>query len=313
MNVSSPLLSIIVPVYNVEKYLAACIESVLKQEYSNWELLLMNDGSTDNSLAICYEYAQQDKRIRVYSHENRGQSGTQNRALDLITGELVAFLDSDDEIEPVTYVAAIQKLLASPMCDLVQFPSRCFHVSYGIIENSVIDKDIIGASNMYDAWLRDARIGWTSWCKIYKRSLFDGLRFKEKILFEDNLMTACILARARGICFSPKGAYRFYVRTEQKIQWDERRRRDQMTSWVETIHMLDEYGAQFRAARAEFVRRVGNALYVDVKKYARNDETVLQARTTIKNFPFRDIWGGNRLNLKSKVKLLGLKLWAMFL
>lgn len=310
MNIDKhlPLLSIIIPVYNVEAYLPACIESVLQQEYQHFELLLVNDGSTDGSLSVCEAYAERDKRIQVYSHPNRGQSGTQNRALDLCKGDLIAFLDSDDDILPDTYAAAIGQLVASPECDLVQFPSYCHHVSLGLLQNPVPEGSIIGPEAMLDTWLWEGTIGWTSWCKIYRRELFDGLRFKEGILLEDNLMTASILSKARGICFSPKGGYNFYVRTEQKTHWDERRRHDQMVSWTETVKVLSQYRPLYRAARAEFIQRVSNSLYIDRKK---EDKVVQMAKACLREASLADIFGKNRLSPKAKLKIFALKLWSM--
>ena len=91
-----PLISVIIPVYNVEKYLSKCIESILAQGIEDFELLLVNDGSKDNSLAICNDYAQKDCRIKVFSKENGGVSSARNLALDNATGEWVMFVDADD-------------------------------------------------------------------------------------------------------------------------------------------------------------------------------------------------------------------------
>ena len=90
------LISIIVPVYNVEKYVAECIESIIKQTYQNLEILLIDDGSTDNSGKICDKYAEKDKRIKIIHKENGGVSSARNLGLDLAQGEYIAFIDSDD-------------------------------------------------------------------------------------------------------------------------------------------------------------------------------------------------------------------------
>lgn len=94
------MISIIVPVYNTEKYLDQCIQSVLAQTYTNWELLLIDDGSTDSSGAICDKYAAEDKRIRVFHKENGGVSSARNLGLDNAKGEWISFVDADDWIEP---------------------------------------------------------------------------------------------------------------------------------------------------------------------------------------------------------------------
>lgn len=305
---TQPLLSIIVPVYNVEEYLADCITSVLDQEYSNFELLLLNDGSTDHSLEICREYEAKDSRICVYTHPNRGQSGTQNRGLDLAQGEYVVFLDSDDSIEPETYASAIKLLETKSDCDLVEFPSRCYHAVRGVWQNPLHDTDIYGAEAMYNAWLFENKIGWTSWCKVYRRSLFDGVRFKEKIYFEDNLMVAQLLSRARGICFSPIGAYRFYVRSTQKTEWTPRHRRDQMTSWCASLEVLQTQYPLYRSARMEFARRIANAYYADTRYASQRDEVTDQAKAALRSLKWLDIWGKNRLSLKDKLKITYLTL-----
>ena len=99
-NILQPLISIIVPVYNSEKYINKCIESVLSQSYINWEMLLIDDGSTDESGRICDEYAAKDDRIRVYHQSNSGVSIARNLGLDKMAGDYVTFIDSDDWIEP---------------------------------------------------------------------------------------------------------------------------------------------------------------------------------------------------------------------
>ena len=94
------MVSVIIPVYNVEKYLAACLDSVLQQTYRDLEILLINDGSTDRSGEICQEYAAQDARIRYFKTENRGLSEARNLGLRSCTGEYISFVDSDDRLHP---------------------------------------------------------------------------------------------------------------------------------------------------------------------------------------------------------------------
>ena len=97
-------ISIIVPVYNTEKYLRCCIDSILVQTFADFELLLINDGSTDSSGTICEEYALEDRRVRVFHKENGGVSSARNVGLDNARGEWITFVDSDDYIEEKEYV-----------------------------------------------------------------------------------------------------------------------------------------------------------------------------------------------------------------
>lgn len=114
---SKPLISIITPVYNVERYLPQCIESVIHQTFQDWELLLIDDGSTDRSGAICDEYALKDNRIRVLHKANSGQADSRNIALEMANGDLIGFVDSDDWIEPDMY-AVLYKVLIENQADI---------------------------------------------------------------------------------------------------------------------------------------------------------------------------------------------------
>ncbi len=120
IELGNPLISIIVPVYKVEKYLHECIGSVLAQSYKNWELLLVDDGSPDYSGKICDEYAKKDKRIRVFHKVNGGVSSARNLALKNIQGKWVTFLDSDDKFYP-NALQCIGKIISHDDLDVLQF------------------------------------------------------------------------------------------------------------------------------------------------------------------------------------------------
>lgn len=106
-----PEISVIVPVYNVEKYLRQCIESIKMQTFENWELILVDDGSLDNSGSICDEYAQSDNRIKVVHKENGGVSTARNFGLAIAAGKYISFIDSDDYIVPKFFEIMLEKLL----------------------------------------------------------------------------------------------------------------------------------------------------------------------------------------------------------
>ena len=107
-----PEISVIVPVYNVEKYLVQCIESIKMQTFENWELILVDDGSQDNSGMICDEYAQKDNRIKVVHQKNRGVSTARNSGVKFATGKYISFVDSDDYIVPNFFEIMLEKLIA---------------------------------------------------------------------------------------------------------------------------------------------------------------------------------------------------------
>lgn len=115
---TNPLISIIVPVYNVEKYLSQCLDSILSQTYTNWEAILVDDGSKDNSGKICDEYTAKDSRFKVFHQENGGVSSARNFGIDNARGEWITFVDADDIIAE-NYISAVKDILIENKCGTV--------------------------------------------------------------------------------------------------------------------------------------------------------------------------------------------------
>ena len=129
MNNGRPLISIIVPIYNAEKYLKQCVDSLVNQTYTNLEIILVNDGSKDSSKKICDEYAEKDTRITVIHKENEGVSETRNKGIDIANGSYIMFVDSDDWIEPdmceVLFTSLSTHNVQSAMCSYVrEYPGK---------------------------------------------------------------------------------------------------------------------------------------------------------------------------------------------
>lgn len=192
-----PMISVIVPVYNTEKYLDRCIQSILAQTYSNFELLLVDDGSTDSSGAICDRYAEQDSRVRVFHKPNGGVSSARNLGLDNAKGEWITFVDSDDWIEYCSFDTFIK----SADSDLI-IASMCFEQSGNIGNFPTLGKleykelDYILAENI------DHYSVCSPCSKIFKNSIIrdSRIRFNEKICFgEDSLFVKAYLLNAHSI------------------------------------------------------------------------------------------------------------------
>ena len=192
-----PMISVIVPVYNTEKYLDRCVQSILAQTYSNFELLLINDGSTDSSGVICDRYAEQDSRVRVFHKENGGVSSARNLGLDNAKGEWITFVDSDDWIEYCSFDTFIK----SADSDLI-IASMCFEQSGNIGNFPTLGKleykelDYILAENI------DHYSVCSPCSKIFKNSIIrdSRIRFNEKICFgEDSLFVKAYLLNAHSI------------------------------------------------------------------------------------------------------------------
>ena len=215
------LISVIVPVYNTEKYLRQCIESILNQSYRNIELLLINDGSTDSSAEICREYLHKDKRCYYFEKENGGLSDARNYGIERAAGEYITFIDSDDFLMDL----ALEKLHATALlgeADLVvggfcYFDSPSFYLFdrnvFGTLPITIVEKEF--AVNQMDD-LSDAPFLCysTAWGKLYKRSLFESIRYPLGKYAEDQFTTWKLYLAAERIAVSNHTIYAYRKNSE---------------------------------------------------------------------------------------------------
>ena len=208
-------ISIIVPVYNVETYLERCVESILKQTYTNFELLLINDGSTDKSGELCDELALRDQRIRVIHKENGGLSDARNRGIDEASSDLIGFIDSDDYIDEDMYETLYRHLKESN-ADL----SMCGHydVFHQIPEKQVSEtKTWELSSEEAIKMVMEAKIlSVTAVNKLYKKELFNHLRFEVGKIAEDAFIMIRLLDQCQKVVATNEKKY-YYVHRENSI------------------------------------------------------------------------------------------------
>ncbi len=212
-----PMISIIVPVYNVEGYLDRCIKSIVSQTFTELEIILVDDGSPDASGAMCDEWARKDERIRVFHKKNGGLSDARNCGLDMASGEYVAFIDSDDWIDKdmmeVLY-NAIQKYDA----DIAECSWRCIYKDR-IEEETENTGEYITGNNIFA--LR-GEIQWKYFksiaCnKLYKKELFRNVRFPVGKLHEDEYTTHLVFYNARRLVYIDCSKYNYDRTREESI------------------------------------------------------------------------------------------------
>jgi len=211
-----PILSIIIPVYNSESYLRACLDSVVSQSIKDWELILVEDGSTDGSGVICDEYSSRDERIHVFHKNNGGVSSARNLGLDKATGEWIAFVDADDWIEP-NYVETLSSL--DNDADIVFFPMSFRYVSREMMTKVPKAKYALGREEV-ESVICDLKYGVVGdlfgWAvvKFFKRSIIEEyhIRFDENIqLREDEMFTMDYCRYINSITVLDKVLYNYRV------------------------------------------------------------------------------------------------------
>ncbi len=186
------MISVIVPVYNVEPYLRKCLDSILVQTYRDLEILIIDDGSTDGSGAICDEYSEKDERIRVSHTDNHGLSAARNLGLDNATGDWIGFVDSDDWIELDMYEVLLRKAEKTG-ADVVECGCHADYTTTSY-EHSAIQKTVSGIDAV-EALIR-GEIRTQVWNKIWRSNLFSEIRFPEGHSFEDVATTYKLVGNA---------------------------------------------------------------------------------------------------------------------
>lgn len=216
------LVSIIVPIYNVERYLCDCIDSALNQTYRDFELILVDDGSPDNCGAICDEYARKDDRVRVIHKTNGGLSDARNAGLDVATGKYIYFLDGDDSIRP--------NLLETLVPYMEQGADLAVFTFQGFYDSGDQQTPWVHATGEYDVDTQDKRlefihkvllqskIGWDAWSRMFVRERIEayGLRFEDnrKIFAEDLYFSLCYCAHAEHIVSLEDCLYNYRLRSD---------------------------------------------------------------------------------------------------
>ena len=201
--------SIIIPVYNVEQYLRACLDSVLAQTFSDWEAVCVNDGSTDGSLSVLEEYEKKDHRLRIISQPNGGLSAARNTGLAAAQGDYVVFVDSDDWVEP-SMLSRLAEM--SDGTDMICF--ACRHTDTNA--SDVLPEEQSDGWSYFNRHALESRIVpfVCVWQRCYRREFLEEnyLRFREGILHEDNEFTPRACMKAESIKVIPDVLYNYRIR-----------------------------------------------------------------------------------------------------
>lgn len=209
------LLSIIIPVYNSQKYLDDCLKSVIYQSYQSIEIILVDDGSNDSSRDICKKYAQKDNRVRYYRKDNGGVSAARNYGLSKSTGSFITFVDSDDTLIADIYEVMMKKF--DDDVDVVCCGVNRIGLDGNLLEVQNIASSIITltpASAMVEC-IKNGKVGFNVYSKIFRRSLFESkpqIRFPEGKLMEEAFVLPHIFKRCKKIVHIGQAKYNYFVR-----------------------------------------------------------------------------------------------------
>lgn len=214
---NNKLISVIVPVYNVRPYLKRCIDSIIAQTYSNLEILLVDDGSTDGSGELCDAYARQDARVQVIHKKNAGQAAARNDAIDIARGSYLGFVDSDDFIDCRMFEILYQDLTEhDAQISIVTF-QEFTEEKEATVSRNLMSIECQAGEKILQKLLLEEKIGDFSWNKLYRRELFKEIRYPVGRMMEDQGIMYKLVDQCTKVTYRPIRLYFYYQRPDSTL------------------------------------------------------------------------------------------------
>ena len=260
------LISIVVPVYNVEKYLTRCIESLINQTCNNLEIILVDDGSTDKSGKICDNYSKKDKRIKVIHKKNGGLSDARNTGIDIASGKYIGFIDSDDWILPNMYLKLYNLLIDNSaeisVCNFIQTSRE--NMKYNIKHEKI---KILNREEAIKKLSIDKEIMDYAWNKLYKTELFKNIRYPVGKNMEDKGTTYKLFLKANKIVYTNNIYYMYFYRKDSIVnQVNYKLIYDDITLSVKRYNELKEIYPKMKILDKRLFQLLIRCYYTAIKK-----------------------------------------------
>ena len=241
----NPLISVVVPIYNVQDYLSECIDSILSQTYTNLEIILVDDGATDDCPHICEVYAKKDFRIKVIHKENGGLSDARNVGIEVSKGEYLVFVDSDDIVSKY-FVERLYSAITLFSVDLAVCGVFCFSEKKCLSDESSATMPILLSKKKSLELFCSLNFGKSTpfiaaWSKIYRRSIFDEIVFPVGRIYEDALVGYKVIDREKNVAFVPDALYYYRMRSDGIMGGKEKHAyQDVLKPYQDAISYFDE-------------------------------------------------------------------------
>lgn len=276
-SMQKDLVSIIVPVYNVEKYLKQCIDSIINQTYINTEIILIDDGSTDNSGKICDDYAKKDNRIKVIHKKNEGISATRNRGIDEAYGEYISFVDSDDYID---------KDMISILCEDIENNNADIAVcDYYVQEDTKqikkIKKDdihnvktLLPSEALKKCFQKEFEF--YLWNKMFKKTLFNGIKFPNGKNSEERYTLPKLIDNSKKIIFDSEKLYYYRIRKDSIIHSNDKINCDALDADNYLVQYIEKNHKEIENEAKKSLINTNLAIYNKIYLNKKNDLKTIQ-------------------------------------
>lgn len=295
--------SVIVPVYNTEKYLRCCMDSVIGQTLRDIEIVCVNDGSTDGSLAILQEYAAKDERIKIINQENKGLSAARNAGLKVATADYISFIDSDDFVHP-SFLERLYNAIQDTNCDIAGCDFAKIRGKREVLPSKK------GVEKIYEPALnvllnRKNFIHFNVWNKLYKRELIRGIPFIEGMYYEDWVFNTCVFAGAKSFVWisAPLYGYRISENSIMRSSYSLKKMNDYVIG-IEGVRIFfyENYPSMWEQVKQT---RVARTIKMMMNSAIRSKDAKILSMTkqALKQLRYDRIIGYRGLSFQNKIKL----------
>lgn len=299
--------SVIVPIYNKEKCLSRCINSLINQTFNDIEIILINDGSIDKSKDICNEYSEKDRRVKVIHKDNGGVSSARNFGLKIALGRYITFVDPDDYLDNDA-IETLYELIIKYDSDIACYRMRVYkneEINNNLLEDINIKlykgKEIIRNQVLFGKFLH------SSCNKLYSRNLFDGIndKFNEDIKYaEDALFNICIMSKAKKLVDSNVQKYNYFINKESTVNNINIKRLDILKAQRIMVDFLNiEYGEYVEEIKKQYIK--SSILLVSDMSNIKDISNKKDILACLRNQVIKDkkVWYGvKNINIKTKLQ-----------
>lgn len=299
------LVSIIIPVYNAEKTLGKCLSSILNQTYNNLDIIVVNDGSTDNSDNICKKFQNKDKRINYIYQKNSGVSNARNSGINLVKGEYVTFIDADDWIDN-DFIESLMNLIVKNNADVITSTAIDFTDDKVInkVDSELKYKIINNSDEMLKELFKGKKYNSVSWGKIYKKEVIINQKFDEDLkIAEDLKFLILVLKNCNKLVATNIRKYHYYINDGSAIHsgFNE--------NWIDAISYYKDIIYKYNDTNLK-IYAILNYVSVNLSCYYNfnlNHEEKIYIKSNLKPFSFHILVNKN-FNFKLKIKYIFLLL-----
>ena len=313
MRMGKPLISVVIPIYDVEDYLDRCLESVTAQTYRNLDIVLVDDGSPDDCPAMCDRWAERDTRIRVVHKPNGGLSSARNAGLDIASGDYVTFVDSDDWLERDA-IETLWAWMEREGCDVVMGgTAKTFDDGTVVEVDSSLPARAYSSEEALDAFLyhRDDLTS-AAWNKLFSAEFFRGnraLRFPEGLNSEDYVMLSRVYSRMRSLYCNPKSLYHYCVRDDSICTTTQisSHTYDKITVADNVCAYLRSTGFDDERAMAYFVMQANHDVLFDLVGKGADGATLARQRRALRHAAL-PVYRDSKVSAARKIKIFAFAL-----